>query len=362
MPDFLPEPSFRHDAPARVGVLLLNLGTPAAPTAGALRPYLKQFLSDRRVVELPRWLWALILNGVILNVRPRKSAEKYASIWTPDGSPLLVNTRQQAEALAARLAQDGQAGVVVDFAMRYGQPSVESVIGRLRAQGVDQLLVIPLYPQYAASSSGSALDAVFTTLMQLRNMPELRTVRHFHDHPAYIAALACQVREHWQRHGRGDKLLMSFHGVPRYTLDKGDPYPCECHKTGRLLAEALGLSQADYVVCFQSRFGRTEWVKPYTSDVLRELGRQKVGKLDVICPGFIADCLETLEEIAMEGKETFLTAGGGEYRYLPCLNASPVWIDALAQISREQLAGWLTPGAEDLPARNTRARAMGARA
>ncbi len=359
MSAFLPEPSFRHDSPARLGVLLINLGTPAAPTARALRPYLKQFLSDRRVVELPRWLWALILNGVILNVRPRKSAEKYASIWTPQGSPLLVNTRSQAEGLASRLAGEH---VVVEFAMRYGQPSVEQGVQKLRAQGVERLLLLPLYPQYAASSSGSALDAAFAALMKLRNMPEVRTVRHYHDHPAYIAALAAQVEAHWRQHGRGEKLLMSFHGVPRYTLDKGDPYPCECHKTGRLLAEALGLAASDYVVCFQSRFGRTEWVKPYTSDVLRELGRQKVGKLDVICPGFIADCLETLEEIAMEGKETFLTAGGGDYRYIPCLNASPVWIDALAQISREQLAGWLTPEAEDLPARKTRALAMGARA
>lgn len=281
MSAFLPEPSFRHDSPARLGVLLINLGTPAAPTARALRPYLKQFLSDRRVVELPRWLWALILNGVILNVRPRKSAEKYASIWTPQGSPLLVNTRSQAEGLASRLAGEH---VVVEFAMRYGQPSVEQGVQKLRAQGVERLLLLPLYPQYAASSSGSALDAAFAALMKLRNMPEVRTVRHYHDHPAYIAALAAQVEAHWRQHGRGEKLLMSFHGVPRYTLDKGDPYPCECHKTGRLLAEALGLAASDYVVCFQSRFGRTEWVKPYTSDVLRELGRQKVGKLDVICP------------------------------------------------------------------------------
>lgn len=358
MSAFLPEPSFRHDSPARLGVLLINLGTPAAPTARALRPYLKQFLSDRRVVELPRWLWALILNGVILNVRPRKSAEKYASIWTPQGSPLLVNTRSQAEGLASRLAGEH---VVVEFAMRYGQPSVEQGVQKLRAQGVERLLLLPLYPQYAASSSGSALDAAFAALMKLRNMPEVRTVRHYHDHPAYIAALAAQVEAHWRQHGRGEKLLMSFHGVPRYTLDKGDPYPCECHKTGRLLAEALGLAASDYVVCFQSRFGRTEWVKPYTSDMLRELGRQKVGKLDVICPGFIADCLETLEEIAMEGKETFLTAGGGEYRYIPCLNDSTPWLDALASICREQLAGW-RPANADLSARKARAQAMGAKA
>lgn len=357
MSAFLPEPGFRHDSPARLGVLLINLGTPAAPTARALRPYLKQFLSDRRVVELPRWLWALILNGVILNVRPRKSAEKYAAIWTPQGSPLLVNTRAQAEGLASRLAGEQ---VRVEFAMRYGQPSVEQGVQKLRAQGVERLLLLPLYPQYAASSSASALDAAFAALMKLRNMPEVRTVRHYHDHPAYIAALAAQVEAHWRQHGRGEKLLMSFHGVPRYTLDKGDPYPCECHKTGRLLAEALGLATSDYVVSFQSRFGRTEWVKPYTSDMLGELGRQKTGKLDVICPGFAADCLETLEEIAMEGKETFLTAGGGEYRYIPCLNDSPQWIDALATLCREQLAGWRLPAA-DLAARKTRAQAMGAR-
>lgn len=354
------EPAFQHDYTPKTGVLLLNLGTPDAPTGKALRPYLKQFLSDPRVVELPRALWWLILNGIILNTRPRKSAEKYAAIWGKDGSPLLTHTQRQTKLLRGYLGEHGYRNLVVDFAMRYGSPSVEQVISGMRGQGVERLLVVPLYPQYAASSSATALDDVFRTLMKLRNMPELRTVRHFHDDPGYIRALAEQVRAHWQRHGRADKLVMSFHGVPRFTLDKGDPYHCECQKTGRLLAEALGLGKDQYVVCFQSRFGRAEWLKPYTSEVLAQLGKSHTARVDVICPGFVSDCLETLEEMAMEGKETFLTHGGGEYRYVPCLNDSPQWIAALAGLVEKNLAGWEPRTAEPAEQRLLRARGIGA--
>lgn len=341
MTSFLPEPPHRHDQPARVGILLINLGTPTAPTPPALRTYLKEFLSDQRVVEIPRALWWLILNGIILNTRPAKSAHKYASIWQAGGSPLKVHTEQLTNMLATELAGRGAAPVVVDYAMRYGQPSVASVIRSMKEQGCDRLLILPLYPQYAASSTATALDAVWRTLLQTRNMPEIRTLRHYHDHPGYIAALKQSVEGHWAEHGRADVLLMSFHGVPKRSLELGDPYHCECLKTGRLLAEALGLAPEQYRIAFQSRFGKAEWLKPYTAATLEELGRNKTGRVDAICPGFAADCLETLEEIAMEGKATFLNAGGGEFRYIPALNTRPTWVSALADLTLAQLSGWL---------------------
>ncbi len=338
---YLAEPTFPHGTPSRVGVLLLNLGTPDEPTPKALRRYLKEFLSDRRVVETPRLLWWPILHGVILNTRPARSAEKYARIWTPDGSPLLTHAKRQATLLQGYLGERGMQ-VQVAFGMRYGKPSTASALDELRAKNCDHILVIPLYPQYAASSTASALDAVWQALLRTRNVPEFRTVRHYHDHPAYIAALAASVREHWMAYGRPDRLLMSFHGVPRRALKLGDPYHCECQKTGRLLAEALQLSREQYQVCFQSRFGRAEWLKPYFAPTLEALGRQGVRRVDVICPGFSSDCLETLEEIAMEGKATFLGAGGSEYHYIPALNERDDWLHALTNIAMQHLAGWDT--------------------
>ncbi len=366
MPYFLPEPPYRHDQPSRIGVLLINLGTPAEPTPAALRRYLRQFLSDRRVVELPRLLWWPILHGIILNLRPRKSARKYASIWTPEGSPLAVHTARQTQLLSEALAARTPVPIVVEFAMRYGSPAVAEGIWKLKAQGCDRLLVLPLYPQYAASSTGSALDAVCRVLLRTRNPPELRMVRHFHDHPGYIDALRQSVENHWAEHGRPEVLLMSFHGMPRRSLELGDPYHCQCQKTGRLLAESLGLTPEQYRVCFQSRFGRAEWLKPYTAVTLAELGRAGTRRVDVICPGFVADCLETLEEVAMEGKATFLNAGGGEFHYIPALNERPLWIGALADLVLQQLAGWLPEawdeGAEQrqCTTRSKRARALGA--
>lgn len=368
MSAFLPEPPFRHDRPARIGIVLINLGTPQAPTAAALRRYLREFLADRRVVELPRLVWWPILHGIVLNTRPKKSAQKYASIWQPEGSPLQVHTERLTarlrEALAAHIAEPIQ----IEYAMRYGQPAVAEVIERMRAQGCDRLLILPLYPQYAASSTGSALDAVWRHLLGVRNVPELRSVRHFHDDPGYIAALKQSVERHWAEHGRGDLLLMSFHGVPRAALEQGDPYHCECHKTGRLLAEALSLAPDEYRVSFQSRFGRGEWLKPYTAEILAELGQKKLRRLDVLCPGFTADCLETLEEIAIEGKAIFLNAGGGEYRYIPALNSHPAWVTALADLCQRHLQGWLNPAwsaeaeAAELAARKERAAALQAAA
>jgi ferrochelatase len=352
---YLAEPPYRHGSVAPAGILITNLGTPQAPTAAALRPYLKQFLWDPRVVEIPRAVWWVILNGIILNVRPQKSAEKYAKIWTPEGSPLKVHTERQAKLLRGYLGERTRAPIVVEWAMRYGAPSIEQALRRLREAGCDRVLVVPLYPQYSASTTASTYDAVLAATARMRNVPALRLVKHFHDHPGYIAALARGVRSYWAASGRPDKLVMSFHGVPRFALDKGDPYHCECHKTGRLLAEALGLRPEAYLVTFQSRFGRAEWLTPYTQDTLEALGRAQTGRVDVVCPGFVADCLETLEEIGLENRAAFLKAGGGEFHYIPCLNEQDDWIHALADLALENLHGWL-PEQTEAPAREAAQR------
>jgi ferrochelatase len=336
------EPGYTHGQPTRTGVLLVNLGTPAAPTAQALRPYLKEFLSDPRVVEIPRALWWLILNGIILNTRPKKSAEKYAAVWTSDGSPLKAHTEKQAKLLKGWLGERIASPLVVDYAMRYGEPSIAGALDKMKAAGCDRILLLPAYPQYAASTTATANDAAFDWLKSVRNQPALRTVRHYHDHPAYIHALAANVRDFWQMHGRPDVLLMSFHGVPRVALDRGDPYHCECQKTGRLLAEALGLEAKQYRLSFQSRFGRAEWLQPYTDRTLEALAREGVQRVDIVAPGFTADCLETLEELAMEGRASFIGAGGKDFHYIPALNEHPRWIEALGRIALENLGSWVS--------------------
>lgn len=359
---YQPEPPYQHGTPAGAGVLLVNLGTPEAPTTSALRPYLKEFLWDPRVVEIPRPVWWLVLNGVILNTRPKKSAEKYAKIWTPEGSPLKVHTERQAKFLLGHLGERIKPAPFVGYAMRYGKPSIAEVLSRLKQQGCDRILVLPLYPQYAAGSTGAAFDAVFAALSAMRNPPALRTVKHFHDHPGYILALTQNVLDYWTRTGRPDRLIMSFHGVPRFTLDRGDPYHCECQQTARLLAQALKLHEGQYQISFQSRFGRAEWLKPYTSAVLEELGRQRARRVDVVCPGFVSDCLETLEEIAIEGKTTYLNAGGGEFHYIPCLNERDDWLRTLTDIALENLSGWLKSAPADAAKLSReRALAMGAK-
>lgn len=340
---FLPEPPFDHAQPARAAVLLINLGTPAAPTAAAVRPYLREFLSDPRVVEIPAALWWPILHGVILTLRPRRSAAKYAAIWTPAGSPLKVNSEQQALLLRGWLG-DRDVDVEVALAMRYGEPSIASVLAQLQARRVDRLLVVPMYPQYSATTTATVFDAVNAVLARTRNVPEVRWVKHFCDQHGYIEALKARVLDHWRKFGRaadeGGKLVMSFHGVPRRTLDLGDPYHCQCHKTGRLLAAALGLEPDEYAVTFQSRFGKAEWLRPYTSEVLRDLGSKGARRLDVVCPGFVADCLETLEEIAIEGRQIFQRAGGSNFHYIAALNDSPAFIEALVQLVRSHTHGW----------------------
>ena len=348
MPRYTASESFKHEQSARTAVLLIQLGTPAAPDTSAVRKYLAEFLADKRVVEIPRLLWMLILHGIILNIRPKKSAEKYKSVWMPDGSPLQVYTARQAALLKGYLGQAGHS-IDVAYAMRYGVPSVGSVMRKLREGNVGRLLVLPMYPQYSGATTASSFDAVFAELQTWREVPELRCVKHFHRHEAYLNALAQHIKSQWQRDRAPDKLVISFHGMPKRTLLEGDPYHCECLVTGRLLAEKLGLRKDQYEVTFQSRFGKAEWLQPYTDKTLEALGKQKLGRVEVACPGFVADCLETLEEIAIEGKETFMQAGGQEFRYSACLNDSPQWIAALSQIVLEHMAGWpiqrLTPEA-----------------
>lgn len=338
---FKTEPEYQHGRASRTAVVLVNLGTPDAPTPSAVRAYLKEFLSDPRVVEIPRAIWWMLLHGVILPFRSSKSAAKYASIWTNEGSPLRIHTEKQANLLRGYLGTRGH-DVKVVHAMRYGKPALSEVLDELKRDGADRILVLPAYPQYSGTTTGSIYDAVFGHYAKVRNIPELRLVRNYHDHDAYIDALAQSVKAHWEVEGRGDKLLMSFHGVPKRTLMLGDPYHCECHKTARLLAARLGLGPEDYVVGFQSRFGRAEWLQPYTANLVRELAGAGVRRLDVICPGFIADCLETLEEIAMEVRTDFLTAGGKEFRYIACLNERNEWIHSLAEIAEQHLVGWPT--------------------
>lgn len=337
------EPAFDHATPSRTAVLLVNLGTPSAPTASAVRRYLREFLSDRRVVEIPRALWWPILYGLVLTLRPAKSAAKYASIWTEAGSPLMVHSREQALLLRGYLGERGL-DVDVHLAMRYGEPSIAQVMAQIRAAGTERILVLPLYPQYSATTTAAVFDAVAAQLARTRNVPELRWVRHFHDWPAYIEALKASVLAHWKKFGhlrdRGAKLVMSFHGVPRRVLELGDPYHCECHKTARLLREALDLSPDEVVVSFQSRFGRAQWLEPYTAPTLHALARAGLEEVDVITPGFVADCLETLEEIGMECRDDFLAAGGRVFHRLPCLNESPAFIHALADLVQAHTVGW----------------------
>ena len=282
-----------------------------------MRRYLAEFLSDPRVVELPRWIWLPILFGIVLRTRPPKTAAKYRAIWTPEGSPLAVHTRRQAELLAAR-----EPSLRVEYAMRYGSPSIADGLAKLGACG--RVVVLPLHPQYSRSTTESVRDCL---------PPGSAMIESFHDHPAYIGALAASVRRHWDAHGRGDRMLMSFHGLPRRMVERGDPYERQCRETARLLAQALGLGDGEWTATFQSRFGAAEWLQPYTQPSLVALAAQGVARIDVLCPGFVSDCLETLEEIGIEARRAFLEAGGREFHVIPCLNESPEWIDALAALA-----------------------------
>ncbi len=327
-------------ADRKTGILLVNLGTPAAPTPDAVRRYLGEFLWDRRVVSIPRPVWWLILHGIILRLRPRVVARKYAEVWLDDGSPLLVYTKAQAEALWSMFEAQGRAVPVV-AAMRYGQPSIASGLARLRELGVGRVLVLPMYPQYSSTTTASVLDEVADSQRDELQVPELRFINDYHDDQAYIAALAASVRESWDTHGRAERLLLSFHGLPQRLVRNGDPYQAQCLETASRLAEALELSDGEWLTAFQSRFGREEWLRPYADETLGQWGRDGVASVDVICPGFPADCLETLEEIAMENRDVFIEAGGKAYRYIPALNARDGHIRALHGLAERHLAGWI---------------------
>ena len=364
---FSPEPPYAHGAPpkalATTAILLCNLGTPDAPTAPALRRYLGEFLSDARVVEIPKAVWWLILHGIILRIRPKKSAAKYASVWLPGGSPLKVWTEKQALMLRGYLGQRGH-HVEVRYAMRYGNPSIASQLDQFKADGVTRILILPAYPQYSGTTTASVFDAVYTWAAKVRRIPEFRFINNYHDDPGYIDALADKIRQHWKLSGQADKLVMSFHGVPERTLMLGDPYHCECHKTARLLAENLGLSKDRWQLTFQSRFGKAKWLEPYTEPTLIKLAQSGLKSVDLVCPGFTGDCLETLEEISMEARHAFLEAGGKTFSYIDCLNDSPRWLAALSDIGIRHMGGWDTraaPDAQTLAASRAAALALGAR-
>jgi len=332
---------FKPDQAEKVGILLVNLGSPEAPTAGAIRRFLKEFLSDHRVVEIPKVLWQLILNFFILPLRPGKLVPLYQSIWTPEGSPLVSIAHKQKEKLETEF-KDRAANTELTFAlaMRYGKPDIASAVRQLARDNARKILVFPTYAQYSGTTTASIFDAVTSEFQQWRWVPELRFINQYYDQDKYIQALADSVQTHWQSHVRGQKLVISFHGLPKANYLKGDPYFDQCHKTAQLLAVELGLDESQWLITFQSRFGKAEWLKPYTSDTLQNLAEQGVNSVDIICPGFAIDCLETLEEIKVENRDVFLQAGGKDYHYIPALNDSAVNINAMANLIEQHIQGW----------------------
>ena len=340
MPTFQPSSKYEHGLPESIGVLLVNLGTPDAPTTAAVRRYLKQFLLDPRIVEIPRPLWWLILHGYILRFRPARSARAYQKVWTDEGSPLLLHSQDIAKSIGQHLATRYSASVNVALGMSYGQPSIDTALNQLFENGARRIVCLPLYPQYSGTTTASVFDAVSTALNRRRWVPEFRFISHYHDARGYIAAQAQNIREYWEQNGRGDKLLFSFHGLPKATLERGDPYHCQCLKTARLIAASLDLGEDDWVVTFQSRLGRAEWLRPYTDETVTELAKNGVERLDIVCPGFAADCLETLEEIAMQNAGFFTAAGGGSLNYIPALNARDDHVEFLVRLVEKNIGGW----------------------
>ena len=357
MPQYIGEPNFDHATPERLGILISNLGTPASPAPADVRRFLAEFLWDPRVVEAPRWLWWLALNGVILRIRPRKSSHAYRQIWTDAGSPLLIHSRAIVERLAQRI--DPQTTVVA-LGMTYGQPSISQALRELKAKGARRLLVLPLYPQYSGTTTASVFDRVARELQTWRWVPEVRFVTSYASESLYIDAVAASIRDRWQSQGRAH-LLFSFHGIPKRYLLAGDPYHCECQRTARLIAASLRLDRSEWSVSFQSQVGREEWLKPYTDELLTQYAKSGPKRLTVVCPGFATDCLETLEEIELRNRELFLSSGGEAYDYVPALNSSDPQIELLQALVARHCAGWpLQPGAEELNARQQRAIALGA--
>jgi len=340
MPKFQGHKDYAHGSDTCLGVLITNLGTPEAPTPRAIRKYLAEFLWDSRVVEIPRPIWWLILHGIILRTRPRAKTADYEKIWTDQGSPLLVISKQQKEVLQVELEKKITGPIKVELAMRYGQPSIASALESLKAQGARRILLFPLYPQYSASTTASTFDAVAKEFMQQRWMPEFRMINNYASDEGYINACVAQIQNHWKKHSQSQKLIFSFHGLPKRNLELGDPYHCECHQTARLIAEKLNLSESQWKLTFQSRFGKAEWMQPYTIKTMEELPGEGVKSIDVFCPGFSADCIETLEEISLENRDVFLQAGGESFSYIPALNAEAIHIDALANIVIQHIQGW----------------------
>ena len=326
-----------------LGVLVVNLGTPDEPTPAAVRRYLRQFLSDPRVVETPRWLWRLVLHGFILRVRPARSAAAYRKIWTTEGSPMLVYTTALANAIQEKLSAQLSAKVVVQPSMSYGKPSIDAALQEMFRHGVTRIVVLPLYPQYSSSTTGSVFEEVTRVLSRRRFVPGLRFINHYYDARGYIASLATSISEAWELQGRGERLLFSFHSLPREMVEKGDPYYRQCLETARRVADKLGLGDGEWHVSFQSRVGRQEWLRPYTDETLQKWGEQRMGKIDVVCPGFAVDCLETLEEIALQNAERYTAAGGGELRYIPALNARDDHTSFLSRLVADNAAGWAEP-------------------
>ena len=346
---------FKHDQAEKIGVLLVNLGSPDAPDAGSIRRFLREFLSDQRVIEMPKFIWQLILNFFVLPFRPKKLVPLYQSIWTAEGSPLVSIAEKQKNKLAALFVKKGNSNLSFALAMRYGNPDIASAIRQFARDNVHQVLVFPTYAQYSGSTTASIFDAVSAELRQWRWIPELRFINSYYDQTQHIQALADSVQTYWQSHKKGKKLIMSFHGLPKVYLLKGDPYFCQCHKTARLLAEKLQLDESQWAITFQSRFGKQEWLKPYTSETLENLAQQGIGEVDVICPGFAIDCLETLEEIAVENRDVFLNAGGQQYQYIPALNDSDANIEAMADLIEQHIQGWqVVSDSEELADRKKR--------
>jgi len=354
---------YAHGSPSRIGVLLVNLGTPDEPTPRAVRRYLAEFLWDPRVIEAPRALWWLILHGIILRTRPARSAHAYQKIWTPAGSPLLVESKSLADALSERLRGRFGDRVRVELAMTYGQPSIADALERLRSDNVQRLLVLPMYPQYSSTTAASIFERVTGELSRWRWIPELRMVNQYWDEDAYLAGVANSIAAHWEAHGR-NHLLFSFHSIPKRYFLAGDPYHCFCRATAHRIAARLGLDDSEWSVGFQSRFGREEWLKPYVDVLLHEYAHSGPHRVTVVCPGFATDCLETLEEIGMQNREAFLSHGGEAFDYVPCLNSSPAQVDLYEQLVARHASGW--PELEDnddsvaLPKARERALALGA--
>ena len=340
MATFIGNSEFKHGTKLRIGVLLSNLGTPDKPQRKELRVYLKEFLSDPRVIETPKLIWKVILNGIILNTRPQKSAKNYQKVWTDDGSPLLVILNKQ-----KKLTQDllGKENLELEFAvgMRYGNPSIEKGLEELREKNCNKIIVLPMYPHYCAATTGSTFDAVTNTMQKWRWVPSLRFISTYHDHPDYIKALANSIQKHWDEHGKPDKILFSYHGIPKKYFTKGDPYHCLCSKTTRLVREQMGLSDEIAMTTFQSRFGPQEWLQPYTDKTVEKLAKDKVEHLQIVAPGFSADCLETIEELDGENREIFEEHGGKKFSYIPCLNDQSDHINLIGALIQNELQGWL---------------------